>query len=247
VTADDFRRIALGMKGAVEQAHMGHPDFRVNGRIFATLHADLRSGMAVLTSEQQRDVIRDAPHAFRPENGAWGLRGYTAVRLDAIGEDELGEALTLAWRGAAAKGKARRTKAAGVPKPRTPSTIDDYLAGVSEHQRAALEKLRRTIKAAVPRAEECISYGVPAFRLDGRMLVFFAAARKHCSFFPGAHPIDVLKDELTGYSTSKGTVRFDPSKPLPATLVRRLLRARMSEQAHSTRTGVARTRRNRTT
>lgn len=243
MNADDFRRIALGMKGAVEQAHMGHPDFRVNGRIFATLHADLESGMVMLTPGQQHDVVRDAPHAFRPENGAWGRRGCTAVRLDAVDEDELGEALTLAWRGVAAKGEARRTKASGVPKPRKPSTIDDYLAGVSEDKRTALERLRRAIRAAAPRAEECISYGVPAFRLEGQVLVFFAAAKNHCSFFPGAHPVDVLKAELKGYSISKGTVRFDPSTPLPATLVRKLVKARIAEQAQRQRTRLARRRR----
>jgi uncharacterized protein YdhG (YjbR/CyaY superfamily) len=123
-----------------------------------------------------------------------------------------------------------------------PSTIDDYLAGVSDDKRTALEKLRRTIKGAAPRAEECISYSIPAFRLDGRVLVFFAAAKLHCSFFPGAYPIEVLKDELKGYSISKGTVRFDPSKPLPATLVRKLVKARITELAHAARAREARKR-----
>ena len=69
---------------------------------------------------------------------------------------------------------------------RRPDTIDEYLAAVPDDTRAALEKLRRAIKAAAPRAEECISYGIPAFRLDARVLVCFAAASNHCSFFPGA-------------------------------------------------------------
>jgi len=118
---------------------------------------------------------------------------------------------------------------------RRPETIDDYLATVSDDKRAALEKLRRTIRAAVPRAEECISYGIPAFRLDGRVLVFFAAARHHCSFFPGAHPIDALKDELTAYGTSSGTVRFTPDSPLPAALVRKLVKTRLDEHARIVR------------
>jgi hypothetical protein len=103
VTADDFRRIALGLRGASESAHMGHPDFRINGRIFATLHQDQQSGMVKLTPREQRDVLRAAPAAFTPERGAWGLQGCTAVRLDAVDEETLGEALTLAARGAAAK------------------------------------------------------------------------------------------------------------------------------------------------
>ena len=114
---------------------------------------------------------------------------------------------------------------------RKPVTIDDYLAPLDDIKRAALEKLRRAIKRAAPRAEECMSYGIPAFRLDRRVLVFFAAARNHCSFFPGAFPIAALHDELGGYSTSKGTVRFDPAKPLPAALVRKLVKVRIAEHA----------------
>jgi hypothetical protein len=91
-----LRRIALGMTGATEGAHMGHPDFRVNGRIFATLHPDDAWGMVKLTPEQQADFIGRDP-AFVPEKGAWGRQGCTAVRLAAVDEETLGEALTLAW------------------------------------------------------------------------------------------------------------------------------------------------------
>ena len=103
MTANGFRRIALGMKDAVESAHMGHPDFRVNGRIFATLHGDNRYGMVKLTPEEQQRFIREAPEAFAPESGAWGLQGCTAVRLDAVDEETLGEAMTLAWRNCSAR------------------------------------------------------------------------------------------------------------------------------------------------
>lgn len=109
--ADRFRRIALGIKEAVEGAHMGHPDFRVNGRIFATLHADQQWGMVKLTPDQQREFVRNHPGVFVPENGAWGLQGCTAVRLAAADEDTLGEAMTLAWRNTAAKGTARPSSA----------------------------------------------------------------------------------------------------------------------------------------
>jgi uncharacterized protein YdhG (YjbR/CyaY superfamily) len=112
---------------------------------------------------------------------------------------------------------------------RKPESIDEYLSTLTDEKRAALETLRRAVKAAAPRAEECISYGIPAFRLDGRVLVFFAAATRHCSFFPGAFPIDALKDELQGYSISKGTIRFQPASPLPAALVRRLVKARIDQ------------------
>ena len=87
-----------------------------------------------------------------------------------------------------------------------------------------------------------MSYGIPAFRLDRRVLVFFAAARNHCSFFPGAFPIAALHDDLGGYSISKGTVRFDPAKPLPAALVRKLVKARIAESAARRRRAAVRTR-----
>lgn len=87
-------------------------------------------------------------------------------------------------------------------------TIDELLAALPADQRAALETLRRHIHAATPNLEEYISYGVPAVRLDGKMLVAFGAGKKHSSFYPGAYPIAAHTEELQGYDTSKGTVRF---------------------------------------
>lgn len=110
-------------------------------------------------------------------------------------------------------------------------TIDEYLARVGADKRAALQKLRRDIREAAPKAEECISYKVPALRLDGRTLVHFGAATNHCAFYPGAHPIDVHQDELAAYETTKGTIRFQADSPLPATLVRKLVRTRIEEYA----------------
>lgn len=110
--ADGFRRIALGMKDAVEGSHMGHPDFRVHGRIFATLHADLEWGMVKLTPEQQAALVADHPSVFVPESGAWGRQGCTAVRLDTVDDEVLGEALTLAWRNIASTAR-RAPRSAG--------------------------------------------------------------------------------------------------------------------------------------
>ena len=108
MTSARFRRIALGLKDAVELAHHGHPDFRVGGRIFATLgYPDKKWGMVVLTPEQQRRFVRDHSDAFVPAAGAWGEQGSTTVRLGAVDEEALGEALTLAWRNALEKGPAR--------------------------------------------------------------------------------------------------------------------------------------------
>jgi len=101
--------MALALEGAVEGAHMGHPDFRAHGRIFATLHADLLHGMVKLTPEQQERFVRDHADAFSPENGAWGRAGCTKVRLDAVDAETLGEAMTLAWQNsAAAKSRKKR-------------------------------------------------------------------------------------------------------------------------------------------
>src|SRR5687767_3559175 len=99
--SDDFRRIALAMEGAVEGAHMGHPDFRVNKRIFASLHSGDPFGMVKLTPEQQQEIMGQHPSAFSPEAGAWGRAGCTRVTLSAVDEDTLGEAITLAWRNTA--------------------------------------------------------------------------------------------------------------------------------------------------
>ena len=115
--------------------------------------------------------------------------------------------------------------------PVKPGTIDEYLAPLSKEKRAALQKLRRDIKSVAPKAEECISYGVPAFRLDGRMLVAFGTATNHCSFYPGALPIETHKAALKAYSTSKGTLRFPADSPLPVTLVRKLVKTRIAEYA----------------
>jgi uncharacterized protein YdhG (YjbR/CyaY superfamily) len=106
-------------------------------------------------------------------------------------------------------------------------SVDDYLASVGEDQRAALERLRKTIHSIVPRAEECISYQLPAFRLDGKVLVWFGAAAKHCAFYPGGI-VPEFQRELTDYETSKGTIRFQPDHPLPAALVRKLVKARIA-------------------
>jgi uncharacterized protein YdhG (YjbR/CyaY superfamily) len=112
-----------------------------------------------------------------------------------------------------------------------PQTIDEYLARLSNDKRAALEKLRRAIKSAAPKAEECISYQIPGFRLDGRLLVSFGAAANHCAFYPGSFPLKAHQDELEDYDTSKGTIRFPADSPLPATLVRKLVKSRIAEYA----------------
>jgi len=106
---DDFRRMALALDGAIESSHMGHPDFRVNNRIFATLHDGDRFGMVALMPEQQQELIDGHPEMFSPEAGAWGRGGSTRVHLASARQEVLGEALTLAWQNAVRKTSAKRS------------------------------------------------------------------------------------------------------------------------------------------
>jgi uncharacterized protein YdhG (YjbR/CyaY superfamily) len=120
--------------------------------------------------------------------------------------------------------KSSSSKSTKASKP--PKTVEDYLAGVDGPARTTLQALRKTIKAAAPEATEGISYGIPTLKVDGRMLASFAAFTNHCSFFPGA-VIQDFAEELKSYQTSKGTIRFAVDKPLPSTLVRKILKARI--------------------
>ena len=111
-----------------------------------------------------------------------------------------------------------------------PATIDEYLASVSPDKRALLQTLREAIHAAAPNTEECISYGIPAFRLNGRSLVFLGAWANHCSFYPGSSTtLKKFRGDLKGFQITKGTIRFSPDNPLPITLVKKLVKARMAE------------------
>ena len=116
---------------------------------------------------------------------------------------------------------------AGRPKA---TTVDQFLSEVPEPQRAALQDLRQTIKAAAPGATELINYGVPMFRLDGRNLVSFAAAKNHCSFYVQSPAVmEAHAADLASFKTSKGTVIFTPDSPIPPELVTKLVKARIAE------------------
>ncbi len=116
------------------------------------------------------------------------------------------------------------------PMGRKPTTIDEYLAGVPADRRAALEKLRTLIRSLAPDVEECISYSIPAFRRDGRVIAGFQSTSKGCSYFPfSGSTLATLEDELVGYDKTKSALHFDAKNPLRAPLVRALLRARMAE------------------
>jgi uncharacterized protein YdhG (YjbR/CyaY superfamily) len=135
-----------------------------------------------------------------------------------------------------AASSARRSTAKGsvaptpVPTP-TPKTVEEYLAGIPEPARSTLQRVRSAIRSAMPaEAAEAISYGIPAIKYKGT-LVWFAAFSNHCSLFPGASVINAFKNELKAYKTSKGTIHFPVDKPLPAALVKKMVKARLAEKA----------------
>jgi uncharacterized protein YdhG (YjbR/CyaY superfamily) len=116
------------------------------------------------------------------------------------------------------------------PKARgTPKSVDEYLAGVPEPARTTLNRMRAVIRSAVPpESTEVISYGMPAFK-HKKVLVWFAAFSRHCSFFPTGAVMEAFKSELKGFSISKGTIQFPTDKPLPSVLVKKLVKARVAQ------------------
>ena len=112
---------------------------------------------------------------------------------------------------------------------KTVTTVEEYLNLFPEDQRAALEKIRKAIKDVVPKAEEAISYGMPAYKLNG-VLVYFGGFKNHCSFFPaGNSVIKKFSNELKNYKTSKGTIQFLLNEPVPVLLIKKMVKERVRE------------------
>lgn len=110
------------------------------------------------------------------------------------------------------------------------TTVDEYLAELPEKVQSTLQTLRKTIQSAAPDAQELISYQIPGFKYKGRPLVYFAAFKNHCSFFGASKALlQNFKKELEPYKTSAGTIQFTTDKPLPALLVKKLVKARMAD------------------
>jgi uncharacterized protein YdhG (YjbR/CyaY superfamily) len=116
------------------------------------------------------------------------------------------------------------------PKMKKHASVDAYLADLPDDSRETLERIRRAVAAAAPDAEESMGYGMPGFYLDGHPLVYFAAFKNHCSLFPASTEVmETFADELARYDLEKGTIRFPIGKPPPATLVRKIVKARIRE------------------
>jgi uncharacterized protein YdhG (YjbR/CyaY superfamily) len=113
------------------------------------------------------------------------------------------------------------------------TVIDDYLKDAGKEQRAEIERIRSLVKQIVPQAEEAKSYGVPAFKYRGKLLVGFHIGKTHMSIYPGSGAIESVKDELKGYDLSKGTVRFSESKPIPENILKRIINYRLKDLDNS--------------
>ena len=109
-------------------------------------------------------------------------------------------------------------------------SIDDYINGFPPNVRKILQEIRKTIKKIAPEAEEAISYQIPTFKLNGN-LVHFAAFKKHIGFYPGSKAINVFKKEIASYKSSKGTVQFPLEKPLPLSLIKKIVDYRVKESS----------------
>ena len=130
--------------------------------------------------------------------------------------------------------KPKKTSPRGQTPPKADKTHDSYLAALSDDKRIALESLRKSIRAAMPHAQECISYGLRSFRLNGKYLVAYGAAKNHCAFYPGA-VVESLTNELENYDTSKGTIRFTADKPLPSALVKKLVKLQIARKGNNSK------------
>jgi uncharacterized protein YdhG (YjbR/CyaY superfamily) len=209
---------------------MGHPDFRVHGKVFASLTADLQGGTVRLTPDVQAACIAEQPRAFTPASGAWGRQGWTSVALDAVSLDALGEALTLAWQTMPAKAAPRPKKApAKAALATTPSAVDDYIAAESRAAvRTILTKIRDIIRKEVPGGVEKISYRMPAVFLEGAV-IYYAPFAHHIGIYPPVKGDASLDTELAPYRGEKGNLRFPLDVPMPYPLIRRVVRARLAD------------------
>ena|SRR6266496_1234273 len=236
--AERIRGILADRPDVSEKKMFGGIAFMVRGHMSVGIVKD--DLMVRVGPDMHEHLIRQS-HARPMDFTGKPMKGFLYVdsaglEADADLERWVGHGLQYALSlPAKASSRGRRPPIKALPKKQRhamrgrPKTIDEYLAALSPDKRAALQRLRKIIRAVAPKAEEGISYGLAAFRQNG-MLVGFGAAAKHCAFYlMSSSTIAAHKDELRGYDTSKGTIRFSPDKPLPAALVRKLVKARIAE------------------
>ncbi len=223
--------IRAAVPGAVETITYGMPTFKIDGRplIYAAAwkeHTSLYPITGFVTRAVGQLGSYDAGKGTVRFPLDEPLPMALVRRIIKARVAELGAGKT-------AKGKRTSTAARGTAGSGS-ADVDAYLASLPADQRAALQKLRKTIASAAPEAEEGFSYGLPAFRVRGRPLVCYGASTKHCSFFPMSPAVlRANAGRLKGYELSKGTIRFAPGKPVPGAVVRTILKARLAELSSS--------------
>jgi len=156
------------------------------------------------------------------------MKSKPAQRADTKGRHRRKKKTTAKTAAKPAASKRRTAKTKVSPKTSAPLTVDAYFAAVPEPARSALSQIREAVRSAVPpEATEIISYKIPAFK-HRKVLVWYAAFSKHCSLFPTAAVIGEFKDEMAGFSTSKGTIHFPLDKPMPVDLIKKMVKERLS-------------------
>lgn len=205
---------------------MGHADFRVGGRVFASLDADETRGTVKLPPDEQARLCASQP-SFTPAAGAWGPQGWTVVHLAAADEEGVGEAVTLSWQ-LVSTTKPSRARAARRSTTRAATPVDTYIAGCRSDVQPTLRKIQALVRKEVPDAEERISYRMPAFFL-GAAVIYFAPFTHHIGVFPPVKGDAALDDALAPYRGAKGNLRFPLDQRLPYALIRRVVRARLQQ------------------
>ena len=239
-TLDAMRKvIKAAYPDAVEGISYGLPYYRYRGRMLIAMgaaknHCSLHGVVfgAVGDEFKKYETTKGAIHIpiGKPPTAAF-IKKLLKARIE---QDEKNAAKNAAMKKAEKSANAaskRREASMGMTTRSTATkTVDDFLAVLPEDARSTLEKLRKTIRSVVPEAEEVVSYGVPAYRYEGRMLVSIGATKDHCAFYVQSPAVmEALKEDLAGYATGKGTVRFPIGQSLPGTLVRQLINARVEE------------------
>ena len=217
VNKKTFKQLALSFPDTIELPHFERASFRVNKKIFATLDAKNNRACVMLSEIDQSVFSAYDKSVIYPVPNKWGKKGATYVELKAVSKNVLKDALTQAYR--------KITKTTPATKFKT---VDQYVSAFPTDVRDLLKDLQMTIKKAAPRAEEVISYNMPAFKWNG-ILVYFAGYKNHIGFYPGASGIAAFRKKLAGYKSAKGSVQFSIDKPLPLELVIKIVKFRAKE------------------
>jgi uncharacterized protein YdhG (YjbR/CyaY superfamily) len=229
----DAKRFALSLPGVSEEPHFGVPSFRVNKRMLVTVPPG--NMLHVFVSDAERDMCLMV-YASCTEKVFWGGK-VVGIRifLDKATRGAVEDLILRAWKYRAPKKDVAKL---AVPKSNESSfdakmgkvaaDVDAYIAGFPPEIRARLEKVRATIRKAVPQAEEGISYRIAGYKLEG-VLIYFAGFKQHIGMYPAPRGSAEFRDALASYAGGKGTVQFPHDKPLPLDLIRRIVKFRAAE------------------